>query len=280
MSKRRKSVRTVTAKDKERLNRLAEILYELLPLTSNSSNAVTFTSIFRESFISSYLNGCKTKRQALEKGFERLYRYHQRLPKAIIRKIIPAAINYRKYIRKPLTRKELDSLSTCLFELNIDMKKEIESVALDESLPRITVAPDKLKERLRQHDLDPAISSEPLQLFEDGHFNEAVRKCTERFEDRVRNMSGIEATGRDLMAKAFKNEEFIDINQIEPENQPSFVEGYRFLSMGTMAAIRNIFSHGDEERRSPEECFEMILFLNWMFRYLKSKKMIITTNDL
>ena len=271
MPNRRRSVRRVTAQDKERLNRLAEILYEFLPLTSNSPNTITFTTIFRESAISYYLDGCKTKRQALEKGLEKLYRYHQRLPMVIIRKIIPAAINYRKYIRKPLTRKELDSLSTCLFELDIDMKKEIEFVALDESLPRITVAPDKLKERLRQHDLDPAISSEPLQLFEDGHFNEAVRKCTERFEDRVQNLTGIEATGRDLMAKAFKNEDFIDINQIETENQASFVEGYRFLSMGTMAAIRNVFSHGDEERRSPEECFEMILFLNWLFRYLKAK---------
>lgn len=240
-------------------------------MTANSPNAVTFTSIFRESAISHYLDLRKPKRQALEKGLEKLYRYHERLPKSIIRKIIPAAINYRKYIRKPLTRRELDFLSTCLFELGIDMKKEIGSIVLDESLPRITVAPDKLKERLRQHDLDPAISSEPLQLFEDGHFNEAVRKCTERFEDRVQNLTGIEATGRDLMAKAFKNADYIDINQIEPENQTSFVEGYRFLSMGTMAAIRNIFSHGDEERRSPEECFEMILFLNWLFRYLKVK---------
>lgn len=272
MPKRKKSVRRVTAQDKERLNRVAAILYEFLPLTSNFLNTVTFTTVFREIAISHYLDLRKPKGQALEKGLEKLYRYHERLPKAIIRKIIPAAINYRKYIRKPLTRKELGSLSTCLFELGIDMKKEIESVVLDESLPRITVAPDKLKERLRQHDLDPAISSEPLQLFEDGHFNEAVRKCTERFEDRVRNLSGIEATGRDLITKAFRDANFIDISQIEPENQPSFMEGYRFLSMGMMAAIRNIFSHGDEERRSPEECFEMILFLNWLFRYLKTKQ--------
>lgn len=26
--------------------------------------------------------------------------------------------------------------------------------------------------------------------------------------------------------------------------------------------------HGDEERRQPEECFEMLMFINWMFRCL------------
>lgn len=271
MAKRRRAVRMVTTQAKTQINRLADILYEFLPLTSNSPSAVTFTTIFEESGIALYFDTTsKLKKQALEKGFENLYRYHQRLPKKIIRKIIPAAINYREHKRKPLTRKELDCLSACLLELGIDMTKEIEAVVLDESLPRITVPPDKLKEKLRQHDLDPAISSEPLQLFEDGHFNEAVRKCAERFEDRVRNLSNIEATGRDLMARDFSNADLIDISRIEPENQPSFLDGYKLLSMGMMAAIRNIFSHGDEERRSPEECFEMILFLNWMFRYLKS----------
>lgn len=270
MAKRERAVRRITAKQKERLNRLAEVLSEFLPLTSNSPHAVTFTAIFKESAISHYLNTRKPKKQALEEGLEKLYRYRKNLPKKIIRKIIPAAISYRKYIRKPLTRKELENLSACLLELGIDMKEEIESVVVDESIPRITVPPDKLKERLRQHDLDPAISSEPLQLFEDGHFNEAVRKCAERFEDRVRNLSNIEATGRDLMARAFSNADLINISRIEPENQQSFLDGYKLLSMGMMAAIRNIFSHGDEERRPPEECFEMILFLNWMFGYLKS----------
>jgi hypothetical protein len=47
---------------------------------------------------------------------------------------------------------------------------------IDESLPRITVPPEDLEKHLRKHDLDSNISSEPLQLFSDGHFNESSKK--------------------------------------------------------------------------------------------------------
>ena len=266
----RKVVRKITAEKKERINRLAEILYHYLPLHSRSSNAITFKSIFRESSIAAYLEGPDNKRQALQKGFEKLYRYHEKLPRMVIRKIVPAAIEYWKHQRNPLVQEELDALSRCLSSLDIDMSDELSKIVIDEQLPRITVPPEKLKENLRQHDLEPAIASEPLQLFNNGHFNEAVRKAFERFEDKVRELSAIEASGRELMGKAFSTADYLDISRVENENKQSFVDGYKLLAMGSMAAIRNIFSHGDEERRSPEECFEMLLFLNWLFRYLYS----------
>lgn len=147
------------------------------------------------------------------------------------------------------------------YDLDIDMRKELGAIIVDEQLPRVTVAPEKLKESLRQHGLDPAIASEPLQLFENGHFNEAVRKAFERFEDRVQEVSAIKASGRELMGRAFPNDNYLELSGVELENRDSFVDGYKLLSMGSMAAIRNIFSHGDEERRSPEECLEMLLFL-------------------
>lgn len=270
MTKRLISVRKITADKKERLNRLAEILYDFIPLTSHFRNAVTFHSIFKESSVGHYLKGANNKRQILQKGFELLYRYHKNLPKNIIRKIIPAAIEYRKYSRKPLTNKELYELATCLEDLGISMTNEIEQIEVEETLPRIIVPPEKLIERLRGHDLDLALSTEPLFLFSNGHFNESVRKASERFEDLVQELSQIDSSGRDLMAKAFNNDLLIELSGVEKENQQGFIEGYRFLTMGTMAAIRNIFSHGDEQNRSPEECFEMLLFINWLFRSIKS----------
>jgi len=218
-----------------------------------------------------YLDGPNNKRQALQQALEELYRRHQKLPFSIIRKIVPAAVEYRQYIRRPLRRTELDALSDCLTELGIRMAGELAQIELDERLPPITVPPNELKEQLRNHDLHPAIATEPLELFDAGHFNEAVRKAMERFEDLVRETSGLEAHGRALMARAFANSKLIDIGSLQPENKQDFQEGYKFLAMGAMAAIRNVFSHGDEERRSPEQCFEVLLFVNWLFRALNVK---------
>lgn len=119
------SIRRVTASVQERLNHLAAILYNFLPLTSHSSNAVTFTSIFAESNVKDYLGGNDNKMQALQQGFTELYRRHQRLPSMVIRKIVPAAIEYRRYHRKPLKRAELTALSNCLLTLGIDMSAEL-----------------------------------------------------------------------------------------------------------------------------------------------------------
>jgi hypothetical protein len=267
MSKKR-CVRRITAPVQKHLNDLADILYEFLPLTSPSKNTVTFTSIFAESHVEDYLQGPANKRQALQKGLTELYRRHERLPTTIIRKVVPAAIEYRRYQRRPLKRSELDALADCLKSLSIDMVKELGSIQLDETLPRITVPPEELRQRLRGHDLEPALAAEPLDLFEAGHFNESVRKASEKFEDRVQEMCSLATHGRDLMARAFADGALLDVECYEPENRDGFVEGYKFLAMGAMSAIRNVFSHGDEERRSPEECFEMLLFLNWLFRGL------------
>jgi uncharacterized protein (TIGR02391 family) len=266
----KKVVRKVTANKKILLNRLAKILNSFLPLTSDSKNAVTFNSIFEESSVRKYLDGHRTKLQALECGFTEVYRRHTRLPWIIIRKVVPAAVSYRLYKRNPLTKEEINELSCTLYELGIDMRKELSEIELVEALPRINVPPADLEKRLRNHDLDTKISTEPLQLFSDGHFNEAVRKAMERFENYVQEITNLDLSGRDLMANAFRDGIVYQYFNIQPENQQGFIEGYKFLTMGAMASIRNIFSHGDEERRSPEECFEMLLFINWLFRCIKN----------
>lgn len=269
MRQKKKSVRTLTTEKRVQLGKLVDVLYDFLPLSSYSKNTITFTTIFAESSVERYLGGEQNKRSALEKAWTNVYRYHERLPKILIRKIVPASIDYRMHQRRPLTRAELQNLSDILFSLGIDMRDELEAVDINETLPGITVPPKELEERLRKHDLDPSVFEDPLQLFSDGHFNEAVRKAGEIFEDRVQGLSGISSSGRDLMAKAFADGTWINIDLIQPENQSGFIDGYRFLTMGAMASIRNIFSHGDEEARTPEECFEMLLFINWLLRCLK-----------
>jgi uncharacterized protein (TIGR02391 family) len=261
------AVRHITERTRERIERLVDLLYDFLPLSAYRDEATTFTSIFAESRKEHYLEG-KNKTEALQNGWEELIRHHPRLPKKFVRKIVPAAKEYRDYKGDPLSREELDELADVLEELGFDMREELEAVEVDVQVRQETVPKEDLVERLDHHPLHNALATEPLELFRDGHFNESVRKAAERFEAEVRHRSQLGRSGRDLMAQAFKFDGgAIQLSgvEVEAENRESFQEGFKFLTMGMMASIRNVFSHGDEERRSAEECFEMLMFLNWLF---------------
>lgn len=263
-----KAVNKITADKKTKINALVETLHSFLPLSARSKSTVTFTSIFKESKVDEYLN-MDNKKQALQNGFENVFRYHPRLPVKLVRKIVPAAIDYRRYKRNPLTKDELNSLINRLNALGVNMKAELSKIEINETLPEIQVPPSELLNRLINHPLVDEIATEPITLFKNGHFNEAVRKSSERFEAKIQDISGFREIGKSLMGKAFTTQSpAIPLNGLSTENEKSFQEGYMHLAMGTMGSIRNIFSHGDENARSPEECYEMLLFINWLFRHL------------
>ncbi|GIV04301.1 MAG: hypothetical protein KatS3mg015_3131 [Fimbriimonadales bacterium] len=264
-----KAVRRITADVRTHIHALVDVLCDFLPRDTHAKNTVTFKSIFKESRVDHYLKGPTSKKQALRQGWEQVIRYHKRLPYTLIRKIVPAAIAYRRHKRNPLRQEEMDRLIECLDALGIDMRRELEAIPIDETLPEIQVPPEELVRRLENHPLVPEIAGEPLEMFRNGHFNEAVRKSAERFEVCVQKKAGCTETGQALMARSFNPQApLIALNDLETENEKNIQEGYRFLTMGMMRAIRNIFSHGDEDQRSPEECYEMLLFLNWLFRCL------------
>lgn len=261
--------RRITADTKSKISNLVDVLHNFLPLSARSKNTVTFTSIFKESNISKYLDGYEVKRKALQNGWENVFRYHPRLPFSLINKIVPAAIEYRRAKRNPLKKEELEKLISVLLDIGINMKPVLSKIEIDESVPEITVPPEELVKRLENHPLVEQISSNPLQLFKDGHFNEAVRKAAERFEKEIQDRTGLSDSGKQLMGKAFSGTSpRIPLNSLNTENEKNIQEGYQLITMGVMMAIRNIFSHGDENKRKPEEAYEMLLLLNWLFSLL------------
>lgn len=247
---------------------MVDILYKFLPMTSPSKNTTTFETIFSESNIANYLKG-DYKKDRLLNGWTEVIRRHPKLPFTLIRKIVPTAIDYRKAKRNPLTQNELNNLLKALNDLDIDMNEELKGITIDETLPEIQIPPQQLLLRLEQHNLTKEVYTDPLQLFRDGHYNEAVRKASERFEKYVQDKSGLSEIGKTLMSKTFNiNNPVIKLNSLSSQNEKGIQEGYQFMTMGLMLGIRNIFSHGDESQRSPEECFEMLLFINWLFRQI------------
>ena len=151
------------------------------------------------------------------------------------------------------------------------MTAELRKIKLDETVPESRIPPGERVRRLENHPLVADIATAPLELFRNGHFNEAVRKASERFEAAVQHKTGLQEIGKGLMSKVFSiTNPLISLNSMVTENEKGIQEGYMFMTMGLMRGIRNIFSHGDENQRSPEECYEILLFINWLFRHLPS----------
>ncbi len=264
----RKAVRTITTDLRETIVNLAELTYDFIPIVSRSPKVETFHTVFRESKIHSYIPKRSRGKQALEKAYNQLFRYHSRLPHTIFRKVISAAIKHRRYRARPLQKNDLESLNKLLLKLGVDLSAEIKKLDLDFDSKQITIPPTDLIKRLESHPLCQEILAEPLQLFRNGHYNESVRKASEKFETEIQIRTGLSEIGRGLMGKAFSGTPLIALNKLETENEKGIQEGYQLITMGMMRSMRNIFSHGDEDQRSPEEAFEMLMIMNWLFRQL------------
>tara|TARA_R100001143_G_C3361001_1_gene135702 strand:- start:8124 stop:8924 length:801 start_codon:yes stop_codon:yes gene_type:complete len=262
--------RRLTADKKVQINRLVEIIEGFLPISTWGKSANSFETIFKESRVHSYLDRNGSKKQRLIYGFGKVYQQHSRIPYTILRKVLSQGEQYRKHKRNPIKPKEIDELLDCLKKLELNLDAELTAIDLNPNLPEIQVPPYDLVERLERHPLIEEICSDPLQKFKDGHFNEAVRKACEKYEAKVQKLSGNSAIGSSLMGQVFSPQgPVVTITTGSQQNTATIQEGYQKLAMGMMSGIRNIFSHGDEDRRTPEEAFEMLLFVNWMFRKLE-----------
>lgn len=262
--------RRLTADRKIQINRLVEIVENFLPISSWHKNATTFESVFKESRVQNYLGKSGVKKKRLIQGFGKVYQQHRTLPYTILRKVLAEGEQYRKHKRNPIRPEEIEDLRDCLQKLDLNLDSELAEIELNPKIPEIQVPPKELVKRLENHPLVEEIRSDPLQKFRDGHFNEAVRKACEKFENKVQNETGKSEIGSSLMGQVFNPQNLsINITTGSQQNTATIQEGYQKLAMGMMSGIRNIFSHGDEARRTPEEAFEMLLFINWMFRKLE-----------
>jgi len=265
----KRAVLTITASIKSKINDLVDHLSGFLPLDTYKGESISFRSIFEESRVGKYLPE-GPKKPALREGFTKVFRYHERLPKKLIQKIIPAGIEYGKFKRRPISRTQIEKLNQLLLALEIDIESDLLSLNLNENLPQITLPPIELLNRLRNHNLVEELQSEVLILFANGHFNESVRKACEIFEHEVQKKIGSSDIGKTLMGKAFNVQNpLIKLTPLSTQNEIGLQEGFQLMSMGAMAGIRNIFSHGNQDPRTPEESFELLMFINWLFRVFK-----------
>lgn len=117
--------------------------------------------------------------------------------------------------------------------------------------------------------------SKCYDLIKKSEFISAIREACVILEDTIKKISGIEAHGADLAAKAFSykfdsntnsfiQKPAIQINTLSNQTLRNEQEGIKFLTMGIFKGIRNIYmhSHGSNKFRYCLKITIMIEFVH------------------
>ena len=133
--------------------------------------------------------------------------------------------------------------------------------------------------RLALEKLHSDVTAAASDLFVDGHYSQAVFESLKALEQRGRDQSGLDASGRDLMTKAFSgNPPPIDVSIEEGQSGRDEQEGLRFVFMGAVQGIRNPKGHALVKQDDPQRALEYLGLVSVLFRRLDDARKK-TTNE-
>lgn len=132
--------------------------------------------------------------------------------------------------------------------------------------PAVRAAPVR---RLGLENLHRDVIAVASDLFVDGHYSQAVFEALKALEARVREQSGLELSGRDLMARALSGDPPpIDIASESGQSGRDEQEGFRLMLMGVMQGIRNPKGHSRVKQEDPQRALEYLAVVSILFRRL------------
>ncbi len=117
--------------------------------------------------------------------------------------------------------------------------------------------------------LHPAILKAAGSLFATRHYSDAILAAFRAIEIRVREVSHLDGSGKDLMARAFGGDHPpIRIAAGQDRTSKDEQEGFRFLFMGAMSGIRNPKAHDNVQQTDPQRTLEYLAFASLLMRRL------------
>ena len=120
-------------------------------------------------------------------------------------------------------------------------------------------------------DLHPRIQHSSGSLYRDKHYASAILEAYKSVEILVRELTGLEASGNDLMAQALTGEHPMLSVAVEPgASGRNEQEGFRFLLMGAMQGIRNPKAHEIVDQRDPIRTLEYLAFASLLTHRLEA----------
>lgn len=100
------------------------------------------------------------------------------------------------------------------------------------------------------------------QLFEDGHYSQAIFEAYKEINNLVKRKSGLSnLDGRNLMSQAFKlPTPILQLNKLLTDSDKDEQEGFMFLFMGAIVGIRNPKAHDHVIQSDPIITLEYLSF--------------------
>lgn len=266
--------RALTAADKQNCLMLAAQLGSLIALDGYRSS-FSLVKVAQENGLKKFLPKKSTnKQEAFTKFIENVLVYRPRTLKKLVREILPKAIDKRLKNGNPILEAEASTLSSKLFELGIDLRKEIVALKFPKERPTIIPPPIVIQKILDAYILHPTMLPDCKQLFIEGHINESVRKALEKFEKTVQQLSFItDKIGPDLMALAFsETDPKVRLNDLSSKAQVNEQIGFKLIAMGMMHWWRNNLSHGDEKQIEHHDALGRLIVVSNFFHRLDNRK--------
>ncbi len=127
----------------------------------------------------------------------------------------------------------------------------------------------KAKNAISFIDFHPEIKRACVELFNDGHYANAVEDACKVLDALVKMRSmRSDLSGTDLMLQVFSPKgPILKFNKLESESEKSEQQGLMYLYAGTMLALRNPRAHGLIDDH-PDRAVEYLSFINMLAKML------------
>ncbi len=117
--------------------------------------------------------------------------------------------------------------------------------------------------------LHPAVRQVAKRYLDSGHPEVAIFEAFKAINKRVKEITGLDSDGSDLMAKALRDEDPpIQLTPLSTATERDIQAGFRFLFMGAVKGIRNPDAHELFVPLDEEEALEKLAFASMLMRRL------------
>lgn len=115
-----------------------------------------------------------------------------------------------------------------------------------------------------------------MGLYRDGYYDEAVRKASQRFINRVAERAGRpDLDGAALIQKSFSDDKpLLEFNNRERIQERNEHDGFRFLAVGLARGVRNLLTHSDDYGLTSITALEWMGFISAMHRRLDEARQV------